>query len=204
MATKGKTQDSNDYGDGSQNKKLPLDLLSRILQAATKQKLDDIFEEYHKGGVLRTGRGSKRRNVFHEILEQWHVCFVVVVDDDDDDDDDNGPLLASNPPDRVQEFWEHLVIHYPELLGEKDRDKRYPLHRAADKCKPLVFVTANLIVPKATLDQLKTKCPNRPSSSTSKCSLRLMPRIKNKTTNQNKPKKNKKNNHKKKNNKKVT
>jgi len=122
-----------------------------------------ILKRYNdRHDKILTCPGIDNRSVLHTILE--HMQRLVKHDKRLD-------LIRSVPP-VAKEFLEYLLVKHRDLLSRPDDDGSRPLDMAAYKVKPVVFLVADLVLPKEKLEQLRVKCPAKSiTRSADICSL---------------------------------
>lgn len=130
-------------------------IITKLFDEAGKSP-KDILAEYKKlpdipdGGNILAAQGQERKNLFHSILVELDTMI----------NDDGNKKLVGNPPPRVREFVQLLVIEYPEILVQERRDDHTrPLNQALKKMKPLAFDVITLIISNKNIQTLSKNCP---------------------------------------------
>jgi hypothetical protein len=113
---------------------------------------EKIFAEYdEQPGELLTSQGRADRNFFHHIIEELNNRIKK----------HNHSSWIRDPPPRVRDFLQLLVIKHPKILsqGQEYENHIRPLKQALKKFKPLAFDVISLIMSDEDLRALNEGCP---------------------------------------------
>lgn len=149
----------------------------RNLTKAQESLADELFEEelpktaqeifqknYAENSEVLSEQGFNNLNLFDQILNRLA------------EEAKETPALIRDPPSRVREFIQYLVISHPQVICQShdEGNQTRLLERALKKCKPLAFDVISLIVSDEDLQALEETCPyqvNGTSVSDKNCAL---------------------------------